>query len=93
MAVLLAIQALLFWLSLGALDQISIFCTGPRSSAIAGLFGSIHLVFVALACLGVLSLRFTRLRYLYAGLILIGLASLPLQAKLVSAGQLQCDGP
>jgi hypothetical protein len=90
---LLAIQALLLWLSLGPLAQISIFCTGPRSSTVAGLFGGLHLLFFALVVLGLLSLRFASLRLLYVLLLVMALATLPVQAKLVSSGELRCDSP
>jgi len=92
-AALLALQLLLLWLSLGPLDRASVFCTGPRSSTLAGLFGGLHLLFLALAVLGVVSLRFARLRLLYAALLVLGVAALPIQAKLVSNGQLRCDAP
>lgn len=92
-AALLAVQLSLLWLSFGPLDRASVFCTGPNSSAIAGVFGGLHLLFLGLAILGVVSLRFARLRLLYAVLLLLGVTALPLQAKLVSDGQLRCDGP
>jgi hypothetical protein len=92
-ATLLVIQVLLLWLSLGPLAQVSVFCTGPRSSTIAGLFGALHLLFLALLFLGLLSFRFAALRPLYAALLILALAALPVQAKLVSDGVLSCDGP
>jgi hypothetical protein len=92
-AALLALQLSLLWLSLGPLGQASVFCTGPNSSPLAGAFGGLHLLFLALAVLGLVSLRIARLRLLYAVLLVIGVAALPLQAKLVSEGLLTCDGP
>lgn len=92
-AVLLALQLSLLWLSLGPLDRVSVFCTGPRSSAIAGVFGGLHLLFLGLGVLGIVSLRFARLRLFYAVLLILGVTALPIQAKLVSDGQLRCDGP
>lgn len=50
-------------------------------------------MFLGLATLGGLSLRLARLRLLYAVLLLLGVAALPLQAKLVSEDGLRCDGP
>lgn len=92
-AALLATQLLLLWLSLGSLDRISIFCTGPRSSVVGGAFGILHLLFLGLALLGGISLRVAQLRLLYAVLLLMGFAALPLQASLVADGTLRCDGP
>jgi hypothetical protein len=83
----------LLWLSFGPLDRASVFCTGPSSSALAGAFGGLHLLFLGVAVLGVISLRIARLRLLYAVLLMLGIAALPLQAKLVADGQLSCDGP
>jgi hypothetical protein len=92
-AALLIFQLFLLWLSLGPLDRASVFCTGPSSSALAGVFGGLHLLFLALAVLGVISLRIAQLRLIYAVLLVLGIAALPVQSKLVSEGQLRCDGP
>lgn len=92
-AVLIALQLCLLWLSMGAFDRASVFCTGPSSSGIAAVFGALHLMFVALMVLGAVSLRFARFRLVYAVLLLQGITALPLQAKLVADGQLQCDAP
>jgi hypothetical protein len=92
-ALLLTVQVLVLLASLGPLLKVSIFCTGPRSSVLAGLFGGIHLLFLGLLVLGLLSLRFSSLRLAYAALLVIGLGALPLQAMLVSNGDLQCDLP
>lgn len=58
---------------------------------LAGVFGGLHLAFLALAVLGIVSLPLARLRLTYAVLLMLGIAALPIQAKLVSAGQLSCD--
>lgn len=92
-AALLVLQLSLLWLSLGPFDRASVFCTGPSSSAVATVFGALHLLFLALLVLGAISLRIARLRLLYALLLLLGIAALPLQANLVASGQLHCDAP
>jgi len=92
-AALLVLQAVLAWLSLGQFDRTSVFCTGPSSSGVATAFGGLHLLFVGVALLGVVSLRVSRLRVLYAVLLLFGVAVLPLQAQLVSKAVLRGDGP
>jgi hypothetical protein len=92
-AALLALQLLLLVASFGPLLQVSIFCTGPRSSTLAGVFGLVHLLFLGLLFMGTLSLRFSSLRVPYAALLILGLAALPLQANFVSNGQLKCDLP
>lgn len=90
---LLALQLLLLLASFGPLLEVSVFCAGPSSSTVAGLFGAVHLLFLGLLLLGALSFRFTSLRMPYAALLLLGLAALPMQASLVSNGQLKCDPP
>ena len=93
--VLLIVQISLFWLSMdaGAYAKISIFCTGPASSGLGLLFGLLHLLFFGLLLVGLLSLGVTTLRLLYIVLLLVGILMLPLQAILVSNGELSCDGP
>jgi hypothetical protein len=92
-AALLALQLLLLWLSLGPLYQISAFCTGPSSSAVAGVFGGLHVLFLGLVFLGLFALRFAHVRLIYVVVLLLGAAALPIQAKLVAEGELRCDGP
>jgi len=60
---------------------------------VAGLFSVVHLLFLALLLMGALSVRFRWLRVPYAALLILGLAALPVQANLVSNGQLECDAP
>lgn len=92
---ILIVQIVLFLLSMdaGAYAKISIFCTGPASSRFGFLFGSLHLLFVPFLLIGLLSLKFTRLRLLYAGLLAVSLGILPIQAAFVSRGTLTCDSP
>lgn len=92
---LLAAQLGLLLLSLdaGAYARLSIFCTGPASSRIGLAFGLLHLLFALLVPLGIASLRFARLRVVYAGLLLAALALLPVQVHLVEQGRMTCDGP
>lgn len=90
---LLALQLLLLLASFGPLLQVSIFCAGPRSSTLAGVFGVVHLLLLGLLIVGALSLRFSSLRLPYAALLVLGLAALPMQASFVSNGQLKCDLP
>lgn len=73
--------------------EISVFCTGPASSPLSLLFGLLHLLFVGLLLVGVVSLAIPRLRMLYIALLAAALIMLPAQAMLVSDGALTCDGP
>jgi hypothetical protein len=92
-AALLAVQLGVLVASFGPWLQVSIFCTGPRSSTLAGLFGAVHMLFAGLLLVGALSVRFPSLRLPYAALLVVGLTALPMQASLVSNGQLKCDLP
>lgn len=92
-AALLALQLLLLLASFGPLLKISIFCTGPLTNPLAEVFGVVHLIFLGLLLVGALSMRLPSLRVPYAALLVLSLAALPLQASLVSDGQLKCDLP
>ena len=89
---LLAVQGGLAWMSMGPLSKISVFCTGTRSSSLEA-FGYVHVLFAGLFVLGLISLIWTRMRVVYAALIVASLLALPVQASLVDRGQLHCDGP
>ena len=94
-AAILMIQLALFLLSMDAdaFVKISVFCTGPASSRLGLLFGSLHLFFAMLWLMGLLSLGQARLRLPYIGLVANALALLPIQATYVSRGTLSCDVP
>lgn len=92
-AALLALQLVLLYLSLGPLDTISAFCAGPGANLSATIIGGVHLAFVALFIVGLLALRFTALQAAYTLLLVVGLCALPVQAHLVSIGELRCDAP
>ena len=94
-AVLLIVQIGLFLLSMdaGAFAKISAFCTGPASSNLGLLFGLLHLLFLALLMVGLISLQVVRLRALYVGILALAMLTLPFQAVLVANEQLTCDGP
>lgn len=93
MAGLLALQLVLLYLSLGPLDRMSVFCTGHGANLFASAIGYVHLGFLVLFIVGLFALRFPALRLPYALLLILGLCALPLQAHLVSTGDLQCDAP
>lgn len=90
-AILLLIQVALFWLSLDALMQVSVFCTAPASSSWSLAFGIVHILLLALLLIGLLSMRFVRLRLAYIALVIPALLALPVQAAFVSNGSLWCD--
>ena len=90
---MLALQLIVLFFSLGPAIEVSAFCAGPAASPIAVIFSGLHLLFLALLVVGASSLRFAGLRLPYAALLLVALCALPIQARLVSSGQLQCDGP
>lgn len=94
-AFLLVIQGLLFWLSMqgDAFSRISVFCTGSALRSLSLLFGLLHLLFIVVSVVGVLSLRFPKVRPIYIALIGMGLLTLPIQAVLVSNEILRCDVP
>lgn len=92
-ALLLVVQFILFWESLGPLFPISIFCTAERSQTLSLGFGLVHLMLAALFVLGLVSLRWPRARLTYVALILLCLCALPVQAVLVAKHQLWCDFP
>jgi len=91
-AFLLLLQWALLWLSMDAYVEISVFCTGPASSGLSLPFGLLHLLFLGLLLLGVVSLAAPGLRLSYIALLAAALAMLPVQAVLVSDGVLTCDG-
>lgn len=92
-AVLLGLQLVLLYLSLGPLDTMSVFCAGPSANLYATIIGSVHLAFLVLFIVGLFALRFPALRLVYALLLAVGLCALPVQAHLVSTGELHCDAP
>lgn len=71
----------------------SIFCTGPASSNLGMFFGLVHLLFLGLLILGLVSLFAPRGRLAYITLMLLTLPLLPAQAWLVEQGKLSCDAP
>jgi hypothetical protein len=83
----------LFWLSMDAYMSISIFCTVSASSHLGLLFSLLHLLFIGLIVLGILSFPLSRLRLPYIALLAAALAMLPVQGELVSDGIISCDAP
>jgi hypothetical protein len=71
----------------------SIFCTGSAPSNLGTFFGLVHLLFVGLLMLGLVSLFAPRARMAYITLLLVALPLLPAQAWLVEQGKLTCDVP
>jgi len=91
--VMLALQALVLFVSLDAYHEISIFCTGPATGWVQWTFALLHLSFLGLFALGVASLAWRTARPAYLILIFLGLAALPIQAMLVHSQVLRCDLP
>jgi len=92
-AILLIFQASLFVLSMDALMEMSVFCTGPASSALSVPFGLLHLLFVGLLLMGITSLVVAKLRLPYIALLTVALLMLLVQVLLVWNDVLICDGP
>jgi hypothetical protein len=90
---MLGLQLIILFFSLGPLVEISAFCSGTAGDRLASIFGGVHVLLLFLLVVGVCSFRFKRLRLPYAASLLIGLCALPVQAQLVSDGQLHCDIP
>lgn len=88
--VLLVLQIALFCVSLDW-ERMSLFCTVPTSKTWAWV-AYVHIGFAALFLLGAASITWARGRGIYAILLTIGLAVLPLQWWLVSQRLLTCDG-
>jgi hypothetical protein len=91
----LLVQLGVLWVSVSVsgYEQTSVFCTGPTSSRLSWAFGGLHLLFLALLVMGLLSIKALRLRAPYVGLLTAALVILPVQASLVHRGVLQCDLP
>ena len=90
---MLVVQVLVLLIGLDAYYEVTIFCTGPTTSPYSWIFGSLHFAFLGLLGLGIASLRWRNSRPIYLILILVSLAALPMQMKLVHAQVLQCDLP
>jgi hypothetical protein len=90
---MLIFQIVTLGISLNSHPEISIFCTGPADGWLQWAFSLLHLSFLGLFALGVISLKWHRAKPLYIVALLIGLAALPVQAKLVHSKVLQCDAP
>lgn len=89
----LVVQLSLLWISVTGYEQFSMFCSGSASSNLSWLFGGLHLLFLALFFLGLLSIKALRLRAPYVALLAAALVTLPVQGDLVHRGVLSCDGP
>ena len=86
-------QVVILWASVSGHEQFSVFCTGPASSSLSWLFGGLHLLFLVLLILGMLSLKVIKLREPYIALLALALVMLPVQARFVHRGALSCDVP
>jgi hypothetical protein len=89
----LLVQLAVLWMSVSGFEQFSIFCTGPATSKLSWLFGGLHLLFLALLLLGLLSIKAIRLRAPYLALLTAALVILPVQGSFVHRGVLSCDAP
>ena len=91
--VMLVFQIVMLGVSFGSHPEISILCTGPAPGSVQWPFALLHISFLGLFALGVISLKYHRLRPFYLIVLLVSLAALPVQAKLVHSDKLQCDTP
>jgi len=91
--VMLVLQMMVLIISLSTYNEVSIFCTGPAHGLLQWMFALLHLLLFILLAVGIFSLKWRRVRPFYLIILVISLAALPVQAKLVHAGALQCDGP
>lgn len=87
------VQLGLLWISVTGHEQISIFCSGSAFSNLSWVFGGLHLLYLCLLFLGLLSIKAVKLRAPYLALLAAALVMLPIQANLVHRGVLSCDGP
>lgn len=70
----------------------SMFCA-VGDDGLGDAFSSLHFIFFLLLPLGLASLRFARLRIVYAVILFASLAALTQQQSLLSDGHLHCDAP
>ena len=92
--VMLVLQIMVLTISLDTYGEVSIFCTGPADGGLLQwTFALLHLLFLVFLAVGIFSLKFRRVRPFYLIILVISLAALPVQAKLVHAGALKCDVP
>jgi len=90
---MLIIQVVVLAVSMNNYYEMTIFCTGPATGWIQWTFALLHLSFLGLLALGVVSLVWRAARPAYLILIVLGLAGLPIQATLVHSHVLKCDLP
>lgn len=85
--------AILIWtLTSASGHYFSMFCA-VGDDGFGDAFSSLHFVFLLLLPLGLASLRFARLRILYAIILVLSLATLTQQKAMMNAGHLHCDAP
>ena len=84
--VLLAVQVILFLVSVNAFMSISIFCSVTAGRA-PPFFTVIHFAY-----LGIASLFWRPCRRIYIAAIVVALLALPVQLWLLDSGHLTCDG-
>lgn len=77
--VFVVVQLGLLWISLTGHEQFSIFCSGPASSNLSWVFAGLHLLFLALLLVGLLSIKAIKLRGAYLALLAAALVMLPVQ--------------
>ena len=89
--VLLAVQVILFLVSVNAFMSISIFCSVTAGRA-PPFFTVIHFAYLGLFLLGIASLFWRPCRRIYIAAIVVALLALPVQLWLLDSGHLTCDG-
>lgn len=85
--------AILIWtLAASAGHPYSMFCA-VGDDGIGDAFSSLHFVFLLLLPLGLFSLRFAKLRIVYAVILALSLAVLTQQGRMIEAGHIHCEAP
>ncbi|WP_296681238.1 hypothetical protein [Novosphingobium sp.] len=88
---LVAQLGILIWtLSSSAGGFFSMFCAVGDDAA-GDAYSNVHLVFLLLLPLGLASLRYAKLRLIYAVILIASLATLTQQKAMLDAGHLHCD--
>ncbi len=83
--------AILVWtLATAAGHPFSMYCA-VGDDGLGDAFSSLHFVFLLLVPLGIASLRFARLRLLYAVILIASLSVLTQQKAMIGSGHLHCD--
>ena len=90
--IVLQLAVLIWSLTTNMGTAYSMFCA-VGDDGLGDAFSSLHFIFLLLLPLGLASLRYARLRIVYAVVLFASLAALTQQQSLLNDGHLHCDVP